>query len=342
MHKHIFRILLIVVMVFSITACSVSNTDASTQYATIESTIETTTPIVQEEQKVNPDDFKTYDEKIEIINLMVLLEMTQEEVSESMANMVTISSTEELAVYDMVNMAHNFNNIASFVSSVDATDFEIQATNAFNNVYNQAIKQQIPLENLSGWTSIPVVDIQLKYFSGEFSSVENITCKALYYLDEHDAFNVAETIFSNRSFFKKSGIMVYDALMCPHYRVQLMGLAALTSISKTSDSISSTTTFNICKFLVTNSIINDVLTLEKLEEIRENIIKNENFDFITKYVLFCNSDDEEVSNWACSQLTEIAKQADLETAEQIREVTGYLWNEDFSNKLLYLLEEQIQ
>ena len=325
MFKHFFSILLILVMAFSMTACGSTSTD--NQLTTIEETTE-----------ANLDNFNISTLKIDLINVPLLTEMTQEQITSIMEEMVNISSTEKLSISDMIFMGHNFNNIITFVPSVNVNDFEIQVIKAFDNVYNQSLEQQIPLEKLSSWTNIPVAEIQLKYFSGEFFDVEDVNCKALYTLKENDAVMVAETIFSNPALFEQSAFMIYDAIMCPYSEVQNIGLSVLTQISQTSQPIDSSIAFNICRILDTNDIINDTLTFEKINQIRKNIIENEHFDFVAKYLVFCNSSNEEVSNWAHASLLKVAKEADKETSSSIMELVNYLSNEEICIELLTLLE----
>ncbi len=326
MFKHFFSILLILVMVFSMTACSPTNTD--NQLTTIAETSE-----------ANLDNSNIPTLKVNLINVPLLTEMTEKEISSVMEEMVCISSTEKLSISDMIYMGHNFNNIITFVDPNNVNDFEVQVVKAFDNVYAQCLEHQIPLEKLSSWTNIPVADIQIKYFSGEFSDIEDVHCEALYNLEESEAIMVAETIFANPASFEKSSFMVYDTLMCPHYEVQNIGLSVLTRISKTSDPIDFSIAYNICRILDTNTVINDVLTLEKLNEIRNTIIKNENFDFVAKYWVFCNSSDEDVSGWAHTLLIDVASKADEKTATLIKELTNFLLDENVAAELLSLLED---
>lgn len=337
MFKHFFRILLAVVIVYTMTGCNIVS--ASSQDPATETFTQATTSITQEATETHIDKFNISDVKIELINPIVLMEMKQEEVEALMEEMVRVSSTEELSISDILNMGHNFNNIVTFIKTIDIDNFNAQSIKAFDNVYNQCIKQQIPLEKVSSWTNLPVVEIQLKYFSGEFSSVEGIDCKSLYLLEESDAVMVTKAIFANPALFEKSAFIVYDTLMCPHTEVRKIGLSVLTRISKTSQPIDSSIAFNFCRILDTNSIVNDVLTLEKLNEIRQNIIENKNFDFVAKYLVFCNSNDEEVSNWSSSLLIEIAKHCDSETSDYIKKLADYLFDEAVANELLNLLEE---
>lgn len=325
MFKHFFSILLILVMVFSMTACSFANTN--NQPTTIEETTEE-----------NLDNSNIPTLKVDLINVPLLTEMTEKEISSVMEEMVCISSTEKLSISDMIYMGHNFNNIITFVDPNNVNNFEVQVVKAFDNVYTQCLEHQIPLEKLSSWTNIPVADIQIKYFSSKFFDVENVRCKALYTLEESEAIMIAETIFANPVLFEKSASMIYDVIMCPHSKVQNIGLTVLTQFSQTSQPIDSSIAFDTCKILDTNTIVNDVLTLEKLNAIRNNIIENENFDFIAKYWAFCNSSDEDVSNWAHTLLIDVASKADEKTATLITELTDFLCNEDIAAELLRLLE----
>ncbi len=332
MLKHFFKFFLAFVMVYSMTGCS-ANTGMQETTAETLAEVETSSIKVTTERNIC---ISSTD--IELINPTILTEMSFQEVEAVMENMVNISATGKLSVSDMLHMGHNFNNIESFVSNVNKDLVKAQAISAFDNVYNQCAEQQIPLENISSWTNIPIAEVQTKYFSGKFSSVEGVECKALYLLNESDAIAVVKTILDNPALFENSSTIVYDIISCPHQEVQKIGLTVLTRFSQSSDSIDSSITFSFCRMLNTNSIVNEVLTLEKIHEIRGNIVENENLDFMAKYYAFCNSNDEEVSNWAMTSLLEVAKQCDVETAECIKELTDYLYDDTFANDLLNLIE----
>lgn len=338
MLKHTFYILLALVMACFMTGCTVTDTDI--HVSATEAITEVTGNTIEETTAEHIDNLNIYDAKIELINPTIYLEMPQEKIYAVMTEMVNISSSKTLSISEMIYLGRNFNNIFSYAPNVDENDFVLQATKAFNSVYIQCIKQHIPLEEITSWTNIPVAEIQLKYFSGEFSSVENVNCKALYHLPEDDAVRVAETILSNPALFEKSAFMVYDFLMCPHHEVQKMGLSILTHFSEISQPIDSSIVFNFCSILDTNSIVNSVLSLEKLDEIRNNIIRNENLDFVAKYYVFCNTYDEDVSNWAHSELIEVAKNSTAETAKDINELIDFLCDDDIINQLVNILDSK--
>lgn len=325
MLKHVCQFLLALFMIFSMTGCS-ANTEIQNEVeiSNIENSLDR-----------NIDISST---KIELITPSILTDMSSQEVESVMENMVTVSATEKLSVSDMIHMGHNFNNIESFVFNVNKDVFESQAISAFNNVYNQCIEQQIPLEDISSWTNIPIAEIQIKYFSGNFSSVESVECKSLYLLNENDDLTVVKAIFDNPALFKNSSTILYDIISCPHQKVQRIGLNILMNFSQSNELIDSSITFSFCRMLNTNSIVNDVLTLEELNKIRCNIIKNDSLDFIAKYYAFCNSDDEEVSNWAQSSLTEVAKHCNDETAKSIKELINFLYDDTLVAELLNLMK----
>lgn len=346
MYKHFLSIILVLVMVCSMTSCS-SNTVSSestdstynTTYTSFEedqNDLSEESQIDLSEENVNSTISKYY--SIDLINPTVFAEMSVDDVELFMSEMVTFSSTNTLTVSDMLHMGHNFNNILSFVPDIDPTVFESYVFNGFNNVYNQCINQDIPLEKLSSWTNIPVAKVQTKYFSSEFTfAAEYLSCDALYYLNENDALTVAETIFNNPTLFENCAGLIYNSIMCPHQKVQQIALDALTSFSNTSNEIDYSIAFNYCLILDTNSIANNVFTIDALNQIRANIISNPNLDFTMKYYVFCNSTDENVSNWAKEILANIASQCDENTEKYIIDLVPYLSDVSFSNSLLELL-----
>lgn len=336
MFKHFLELCLALVIVYSMTGCTSTNTDIQETIA--ETSSEATTSNIEPSSERNIDNLNSLISKVKLVPATILTEMTSKEVESLMKKMVSISASEQLSISDMIHMGHNFNNIASFVSNIDENNFKVQAVSAFDNVYNQCIEQQIPLEKISSWTRIPIAEIQTKYFSGEFSSVEYVNCEALYLLNENDAITVVNTIFDNPALFQNSSTIVYDIISCPHQEVQKIGLSVISRISQSCEPIDSCITFRFCKMLNTNSIVNDVLTLEKLHEIRETILENENLDFMAKYYAFCNSDDKEISDWAQASLIRVAKKCDVETSECIKELAKYLYDDDFASNLLSLMK----
>lgn len=338
MLKHFFSFFLALVMVYSMTGCS--STSTGIQETKVETFDEVKNSSIEATSERNIDNLNIFGTSIELINPTILMEMTPQEVESVMEEMVSISAKEQLTISDIIHMGHNFNNIGSFVSNINEDDFESQAISAFDNVYSQCVEQQIPLEKISSWTNIPIAKIQIKYFSGKFSSVEDVECKALYLLDENDAITVVNTIFDNPALFKNSSTIVYDIISCPHPEVQEIGLSVLTRISQSYEPVDSSTTFSFCRMLNTNSIVNGVLSLERLNEIRESILDNDNLDFMSKYYAFCNSSDEEVSNLAQISLIDVAKQCNAETLELIKELTNYLYDDAFASDLLNLIDSR--
>lgn len=317
MKKRILSILLVMVMILTMTACATKTDTQATLF----------------------EDIGLYasDGRLSGVSLAVLLKLTSEEASAIMAELVSYSSTKELSIDDMNRIAMIFYNICDFVPDFDVADFKTQSTKAFRNVYAKALEQNIPIEELDQWTYVCNLDILLKYFSSDFSSVDSLDCNGIYGLNKDDAILLAETIFANPT-FDGSHMIVYDALMCQYPEVNNIGLSVITRISKTSNPYDASSTFSLCRGYTTNSDINDVLTLEKLNEIRENIMENENFDFVTKYELFCNSSDEDVADAACNRLLSLAQDADEETAELIKQVAAKLHKDEAVSKLLHILE----
>lgn len=318
MYKHLLITILALVMVFSITSCS--NTQV---------TENTVTAVSNNTEKVI----------IPLMNLASINTMSPDELSYLINTMHSLSEVEKLSATDMMNMGYNISNIISLVPDIYEETLDSKIISLFDNVYSQCVNQQIPLENISSWTRIPIVQILLLYFSGNFTNVEDVDCIALYYLSEDEAIKVADTIFNNPVLFENSVNMVFEAITSPYEYIQDLGIAVLTHVSKHYSPVSPSVVSNYCTVLSINSIATSALSLEKVESTRQIIIANKNLDFVTKYSIFCNSTDTEVSDWAKAELLKVAKDCDKETASYIKDLSKVLDDKDFSSKLLKQLKK---
>lgn len=318
MYKHLLIAILVLVMVFSMASCSNTQATESTVSAVSASNANVTIPL---------------------INSAYISEMSSEQLSYYINMVLLQSDVERLSETDMMNLGYNVSNIISLGHNIEEETLNSKIVDLFNNVYSQCVEQEIPLENISSWTSIPIAQIQLQYFSGNFTNVENVDCLALYYLSEDEATEVVDTIFNNPALFENSVNMVFEAITSPYKSVQELGIAVLTHVTKHYLPVSNSVVSNYCKVLSINSIATKALSLEKVENIREIIINNKNLDFVTKYSIFCNSTDEDVSNWAKSELLEVAKDCDKETASSIKTLSKLLEDKDFSSQLLKQLKK---
>ncbi len=272
--------------------------------------------------------------------------MTSKEVSNLFSELVELSK-EDLSSQDLEQIGYNF-----YITwrSIDFTseqqiEFETQAYEAFKNVYNTASEKQIPLEELPHWTSLPVPDVLCKYFaSNNFSNVENVCCTGIYDLASEDVFRVAETIFENSVF------RINSYLPCTVIRTNTNASATriawdhLIYLSKANHykmseipGFAHSTCGNLyCFELASNNP-------EKLLEVAKNIMENDKFDFVEKYTIFCNynadMDINYIADMAFDSLFGIAKDADEETSELIRQVANKLHNDEVANELFSMLEE---
>lgn len=311
MYKHLFSILLVLVMVFSMTACS--NTKVT--------------------ESANTEVIVPY------LDSASVNEMAPSEITAMIDEMILLSETKTLSATDMMNMGYNVSNIIYSSPNINEKKLNNQIINLFKNVYSQCIEQEIPFENISSWTSIPIAKVQLLYFSGDFTNVENVDCIALYSLSENEATAVANAIFDNPAYFENSVNMVFEAIMSPYEDVQDLGIAVLTHVSKHYSPVGNSVVSDYCKLLSTNSIAIGALSLEKVEKTRSIIIANRNLDFVTKYSIFCNSNDPDVSSWAKEELLKVAKDCDRETSNYIKTLAKKLDDRDFSSQLLKELKK---
>lgn len=333
MKKRILSILLVIVMVLALTAC-VENTDAhleTSQLVPVATTEDTTEAAISIPTTVLPEKFLWVDE---------IWAMSSDEISTYLADLVYISESKSLSSEEMFQLGNYFQNIWWYkeVSSNGEFDFNmeeyaVQSYVAFINVHNQAIKQNIPLNELYSWTWIPVDDVLCMYFSSEnFSETIDISCKEFYALSEEDALRVAEAVFENPVFATNFEVAV-DALYNPCTEVQEMAWEHLASISKSSDLELSRHTEYICDYIL-GKVLDDK-DEEQLIEISRNIIENPNYDFVAKYTCFINRNlDDNIRNLALENLLELAANADMEAYEQIKQVAEAIYDTEVANKLL--------
>ena len=341
MKKSIISILLVIVMVLTLTAC-VDNTGTQTEttevelIATAESTEETTTPT--KPTTALPEKFLWVDE---------IWTMSQEEVSTYLADLVHISETRALSSEEMYQLGSYFADIwwykeVCYHGEVDFNfnmeEFETQSYKAFNNIYEQAIEQNIPLNELYSWTWFPAADMLCKYFSSDnFSETMNISCKVFSELSEEDAYLVAKAVFENPLFASNFEIAT-DALYSTCTEVQEMGWAHLVTLSKSSNPELVDYTEELCHELLWECFDDDG---EQLLEVIKNIMDNPNFDFVIKYTFFSTYGwDDNIHDQAIENLFELAENADEETAKLIEQVANemYYYDNETANELLETLK----
>lgn len=340
MKKQTISILLVIVMVLTLTTACVGNTpDAQSKtteiasITTVESTAEASTS-VEETTKNISEFYRSYHE---------LKTLSSEEISAYMAELVRISETETLSPRDMECLGICFKEVKLYnqlnESASNMDEFKIQATKAFNNCYEQAIKENISLNELYSWVGIPVAEILYKYFSSDnFSDPDNIGCYSFYELSEEDAFFVAKAMFSNPVFALNEAIAV-NAIQYPSSEIQEMGWAHFIAISATTNPEVAQRTWHICyETLAFENLGNQ----DKVFEISRNIINNPNHDIIAKYSYFCNHpNDDNIYKLALENLFEMARNADKQVAEQIKQLIDIFYDSnstEAANKLLETLK----
>ena len=233
--KNILSILLVIVMVLTLTAC-VDNTDAQSE--TTETAPAVTAELIAEvitsgPTTILPEKFLWVDE---------IWAMSSEEISTYLADLVYISESKSLSSEEMYQLGNYFHGIWWYkeVSGHGEFDFNMeeyatQSYKAFNNIYEQAIEQQIPLNEIKSWAHIPVADVLYKYFSSDnFSETKNIASNGFYELPEEEALLVLKAVFENPLFATNVWIAI-DALHNSSTEIQEMGWAHLLELAKNSD-----------------------------------------------------------------------------------------------------------
>lgn len=312
MKKHL-SILLAMVIILTMTAC-VATTEA------------------EYERKV--EYLNTYDESdIPII--------TPEEIPDYFAEMVHISATEELNWPDMNAIGSNFASIWEYYSSdCDKTEFEAQAIAAFDNVLKQVNEQNIPMDDIDAWTYVPVAEVLCKFYSNQNVSYPESPYWSIPFkhLTEDDVISVAEVFFSNPVFATSTEMATTLLTYYPDGTAADMAWEHLVSASKSTDSTLSEgrTTYFTCLDIFRRhpELLSNT---EKITEIAKNILQNDNYDFVQKYVYLCSDFtsevgiqddlDKEINDMAFESLLKLAAQnSSKEDFDLIAQVVIELYN----------------
>lgn len=366
MKKRIISILLVMVTLLTMTAC-VAKTDE--QNTTTAPTIITTVQSTTEETSATINDRKVevgvgnwvYESELRVKYLRRddVKEMDSKEISDFLAEMVRISEG-GMSILDMYQMGDNFSNLSNWKywnyiddSSFEQEEYEAQAYAAFGNVYELVCSCKIPLDEIYSWEYVPVADVLCKYFSScNFYRPEDVNGSILIALTEEDVNRVAEAFFDNPVMATNSSVPTAIINCGFDNHTTDMAWEHLTALSK-SDSAripEFDATYDICSdILMTIYTYNtddaNIQNIEKIEGIAKNILENPNYDISEKYSCFCNAyhnemndtyTDQTISNMAYEHLFDLARNADEETAEQIKNC--FLDDTDAANELLNILE----
>lgn len=373
MKKRITSILLVMVIIFTMTAC-VKNTD--TQLATSEATTNATIEVANAEATEPTVDILhsvnlygvIYESELNVkpVKTETLKMMTTEEVSNFFAEMVRMSEEENLSAADMHIIGHNFEyiwdrNHFDNYPTFEQSDFEAQAYKAFCNIYDKALKEQLPLEELSVWADIPVADVLYKYFSSSnFYAPEFVYGFGIRWLKEEDFIRVTEAFFNN-PLMDNNCDFPHQVIMCDINETATdMAWEHLVTLSKSSD-LNYNTVHEHFRYTITEILCSHILAtvnagwpeepnfenIDKIAEIAKNILENPEYDISQKYHYFCYAyydhmsntyENQTIADMAFESLFELAKNATDEEATEIRNLTRFL-ERDVANELLSILEE---
>lgn len=331
--KRTISIILVMVMVLTMTACVKSDAQVATSEAAIVATVEPTyveTTISTEAKHKCKIEYLHYDED-EIDQ--PLLEMSSEEISDYLAEMVHISQTETLCWSCMNRIGANFYVIWKLnknKSVYNKDEFEAQAIVAFDNVLAQAAEQQIPIEFYNSWERLPIVEVLCKYYS-------NTNLSSWYEtgfvdeLSEEELTEVAKVFFANPVFSTNYWLAKEILIVYSNNELADMAWNHLLSLSKSSDDTLSqgTTTYFTCLHIFGYPEL--LANTDKVTEIAENILQNSHYNFVAKYVFLCSdfcskSDlDTIICDMAFNSLLETAENADEETYELVVDVAVKLY-----------------
>lgn len=281
--------------------------------------------------------------------------MRERDLIEFYENMLSISAEKELTIQEMEIIANNYFYIWKSCSAVEFKEFSQKSYQVFCNIYEQALKGQINLDQIGYyWSQIPVPEILCKYYSSSnFAVPENISFLALDSLKDDDVILIAETFFSNpvmktntdipRSLILRNCDQVITDKSWQHFE----NLSQDTSPNTSLSSVEFTSMFY-------HSLIGTTLNEEsvrKIANIAENILENPYYDLKTKYMYFCNAfydgskkeyTDATIAFRTVDSLLILAKNADEEIREQLFELVDLLWDTTIADALRDILTENEQ
>lgn len=317
-------------MVFTLSACGIIDVTPSTP-----ASLPSSAPPETIEPTVAPTEFTEPLEtipnfKVKTLNPDFVGQLNSQELS-SLANEMLQLSLEDLSYDDMLQMGHNFDYIVS--ANPKRNSLMSMAFKSLCNVVEYSKRQGISLYYLYSWASIPAKEVLFEcyYYVSEDSI---LGCKGIHLLEKDDAFVVAKSFLHN-DYLANDYLGILDIISCEYQDVQELGLNRLFAISM-QEEVFPYTRF-LCEELRDNTCENSILTAKKLQEIRDNIMRNRYFDFIDKYTVFCNSPDRNVSSQAFDRLLALAKFAGEDTANDIQTIANNLYDVEMANQLLNAL-----
>lgn len=331
MKKSIIRILLILLIVLTLSACDIINFTQSTA-----SLISSSAPPGTVDPNVDSTEFTkpieiTPEFKIKALSPEYVKHLNSQELSSLATEMLELS-VENLSYDDMLQMGHNFTYIIS--EDPKSNSLMSMAFKSLCNVVDYSKSQGFSLSYLYSWANIPTKDVIFKCYS--LVCEDSIWgCNAINLLEKDDAFVVA-TVFLHNNYLSNDYLGVLDIVSCKYPDVQKLGLSKLFKMSMQKEAFPYT--HFLCEKLQDNTYENSILTAENLQEIRDHIMRNRFFDFVDKYSVFCNSSDISVSKQAFDRLLAIAKYNGENNADDIRTIANNLRDVNMANQLLNALE----
>lgn len=335
MKKGIIGILLVIVMVLTMTACvNKTETQNETTETQLIAIVETRAEVI-----ALKEDMVFLEKSLSVDEIRA---MNQEDISAYFEKLLRISETRTLSSEEMNHLGNCFEDIWWYKVvcypenfKLDMEEFETQSCKVFNNIYEQACEQNIPLNELYSWTSIPVAQVLCKYFSSEnFSETKDLSCNIFCELTEEDAHLVADAVFEN-PVFASNFVVATDALYNTCAEVQEMAWAHLDVLTKSFNPELTAYTEKLCHELLWECFEDE----EKLFDITKNIMDNPSFDFVVKYTLFSTYGwDDNIRNQAIENLFALAENAEEENAKLIEQVVNEMSDSEIANELLKVLK----
>lgn len=330
MKRNNVSVLLVVMALFlAMTACVKSDSQVATSEPKIIGTVIEQLPSVPEHVcKVEYLSNCARDEDSPI------LKMTPEEISDYLAEMVNISKTETLCWSCMKKIGSNFYDIWRLNrSACNKAEFESQAIEAFDNVFAQAVEQQISIDYFNSWEDLPIADILCKFYSSNnYDDFYYVGFPPVDELSEEDLTKVAKVFFANPVF--STNYWFADQVLAKYSDNELADMAwnHLTALSKSTDPelTRDTDTYFTCLHVLGHP--ENLSNTDRITEIAENILQNSHYNFVSKYVFMCSdfeseSDlDKEICDMAFEHLLELAQNADEETYKSILDVAVILYD----------------
>ena len=322
MKRRIISIFLIVSLLFSLTACK-GNTNSELQVTHTETeAIQSTIPMEEEQSfttlplaETKPIDHWEVGDGIGKIDSIEIKAMSIEELNAFAENLVLLSESEELSDYLLTEIGWLFNTIWVYAPEYDKVKFEKEFCEAFDNVYEYVIKNNIPVDYLDTWSRTPIPQVITKYLSSSnFPYPVYVNCDAIPELSDDGLLAVTTAFVNNPELETNAEISRSIICTATDETVRNMAWEHLLKLSNSdvASKLDNNATNHVLKdifgdnhYVYTAFALKErVYNSDHITQIAENILRNPSFGLKEKYLFFCSDFFH-----GCDVATEISRMA---------------------------------